>query len=155
MITAKIESNQMDLDLLIPKGERSPIRDFLESLAATSKVQATASIARGQYKHLKFGSLSARITIQDGMLDLDRVSGQSTNGEVAGRIVVQLPRKQPAEAEISVRATGLLVEDVLKLAGDKGARNHRRSSSDGDDPRPWEEPARAVSHVERQGGCSA
>jgi uncharacterized protein involved in outer membrane biogenesis len=119
MITAKIEANQMDLDLLIPKGRRSPIRDFLEILAATSKVHATASITRGHYKHLKFGNLSARITIQDGVLDLDRLSGQSSNGEVAGRIVVQLPRKEPAEAEISVRATGVLVEDVLKLAGDK------------------------------------
>jgi uncharacterized protein involved in outer membrane biogenesis len=118
-ITAKIESNQMDLDLLIPKGERSPIREFLETLAATSKVQATASIARGHYKHLKFGSLSARIIIQDGMLDLDRVYGQSTNGEVAGRIVVQLPPKHPADAELSVRATGLLVEDMLKFFGPK------------------------------------
>lgn len=119
-ITAKIESNQMDLDLLIPKGQRSPMRDFLEFLAATSKVQATASIVHGRYKHLKFGSLAARITIQDGVLDLDRVSGQSANGEVAGRLVVQLPPKQPAEAELAVRATGLLVEDVLKLAGEKG-----------------------------------
>ncbi|TKB94414.1 MAG: AsmA family protein [Nitrospira sp.] len=119
-ITAKIESNQMDLDLLIPKGQRSPMRDFLEFLAATSKVQATASIAHGRYKHLKFGSLAARITIQDGVLDLDRVSGQSANGEVAGRLVVQLPPKQPAEAELAVRATGLLVEDLLKLAGEKG-----------------------------------
>ena len=118
-ITAKIESNQMDLDLLVPKGARSLIREFLETLAATSKVQATATMARGRYKHLKFGSLSARITIQDGMLDLDRVSGQSTNGEVAGRIVVQLPPKQPADAELSVRATGLLVEDVLKFFGPK------------------------------------
>ena len=118
-ITAKIESNQMDLDLLIPKVERSPIRDFLETLAATSKVNATASIARGHYKHLKFGSLSARIMIQDGVLDVDRVSGQSPSGEVAGRIVVQLPRKEPAEAELSVRATGLLVEDVLKFLGPK------------------------------------
>jgi uncharacterized protein involved in outer membrane biogenesis len=119
LITAKIESSQMDLDLLIPKGHRSPIRDFLEYLAATSKSQATVSMARGHYKHLKFGSLSARVTIQDGVLDLDRMSGQSTNGEVAGRIVVQLPSKQPADAELSVRATGLLVEDVLKLAGEK------------------------------------
>jgi hypothetical protein len=116
-ITAKIEANQMDLDLLIPKSQGSPIREFLETLAATSKVQATASLARGHYKHLKFGSLSARIMIQDGVLDLDRLSGQSTNGEVAGRIVVQLPRKEPADAEVSVRATGLSVEDVLKLVG--------------------------------------
>jgi len=118
-ITAKIESNQMDLDLLIPQGERSPIRDFLETLAATSKVTATASIARGHYKHLKFGSLSARITIQDGVLDLDRLSGRSSKGEVAGRIVVQLSPTQPADAELSVRATGLLMEDVLKLFGPK------------------------------------
>jgi uncharacterized protein involved in outer membrane biogenesis len=120
VITAKIESNQMDLDLLIPKGERSPIREFLETLAATSRVQATASMARGHYKHLKFGNLSARITIQDGVLDVDRVSGRSASGEMVGRMVVQLPRREPADAEISVRATGLLVEDVLKLFGPKG-----------------------------------
>jgi len=118
-ITAKIESNQMDLDLLIPKGERSPIREFLETLAATSKVNATASVTRGHYKHLKFGSLSARIMIQDGVLDVDRLSGQWTSGGVAGRIVVQLPPHEPAAAEISVRATGLLVEDVLKFLGPK------------------------------------
>jgi uncharacterized protein involved in outer membrane biogenesis len=120
LITARIDSNQMDIDLLIPKGQRAPIRDFLEWLAATSKVSATASIARGHYKHLKFGGLSARITIQDGILDLDRVSGQSTNGDIAGRLVVQLPRREPADAELSLRATGLLVEDMYKLAGSKG-----------------------------------
>lgn len=119
-ISARIESNKLDIDLLIPKGERSPMREFLEMLAATSKVSATASIARGHYKHLKFGGLSARITIQDGVLDVDRVSGQSTNGDLAGRIVVQLPRREPADAEISVRATGLLVEDMFKLVGAKG-----------------------------------
>ncbi|HEU4686429.1 MAG TPA: AsmA-like C-terminal domain-containing protein [Nitrospira sp.] len=117
VISAKLESNQMDIDLLIPKGARSPIREFLEMLAATSRVSATASITRGHYKHLKFGGLSARITIQDGVLDVDRVVGQSTNGEIAGRLVVQLPRHQPAEAEVSVRATGLLVGDMMRLAG--------------------------------------
>jgi len=117
VITAKIESNQMDLDLLIPKGDRSPIREFLEALAATSKVQATVSMARGHYKHLKFGSLSTRVMIQDGVLDLDRISGRSPNGEVAGRAVVQLPRRQPADAEISLRVTGLPVDDALKLFG--------------------------------------
>lgn len=120
VITAKLESNQMDIDLLIPKGERSPMREFLELLAATSKVSATAALGRGHYKHMKFGSLSARITIQDGVLDIDRISGQSTNGEIAGRIAVQMPRHEPAEAEVSVRATGLLFDDLLKLAGAKG-----------------------------------
>ena len=119
-ITAKLESNKMDLDLLIPKGQRAPIRDFLEWLAATSRVTANAAITRGHYKHMKFGGLSARLNIQDGVLDVDRISGQSTNGDVTGRIVVQLPKEQPAEAEISARATGVLVEDVLRLVGSSG-----------------------------------
>jgi hypothetical protein len=115
VVTGKIESNQMDLDLLIPKGERSPIREFLETLAATSQTTMTAAIARGHYKHLKFGNLSARLNIQDGVLDIDRIAGQSTSGQLAGRVVVHLPRRAPAEVEVSLRATGLPVEDLIKL----------------------------------------
>jgi uncharacterized protein YhdP len=70
---------------------------------------------RGHYKHLKFGNLSARVNIQDGVLDVDRIAGNSTHGQLAGRIVVQLPRKEPADIEFSVRATGLQVQDLLKL----------------------------------------
>ncbi|ALA59645.1 DUF3971 domain-containing protein [Nitrospira moscoviensis] len=115
VITGKIESNQLDIDLLIPKGERSPMREFLETLAATSQVTMLASVTRGHYKHLKFGGLSARVNIQDGVLDVDRIAGNSTHGQLAGRIVVQLPRKEPADIEFSVRATGLQVQDLLRL----------------------------------------
>ncbi len=115
VILGKIESNQLDLDLLIPKGERSPIREFLETLAATSQVTVSAAVARGYYKHLKFGAVSARVTIQDGVLDVDRLAGDSTNGHVAGRLVVHLPKQAPADVEMSVRATGLQVTDLLRL----------------------------------------
>ncbi|MDO9119059.1 MAG: AsmA-like C-terminal domain-containing protein [Nitrospira sp.] len=115
VITGKIESNQLDLDLVIPKGERSPMRELLETLASSSQVTMTASAARAHYRHLKFGGLTARITIQDGVLDIDRIGGDSTNGQVAGRVVVQLPAKAPAETEVSLRATGVAVEDLLRL----------------------------------------
>lgn len=115
VISGKIESNQLDIELLIPKGERSPIREFLETLAATSQVTMLASVARGHYKHLKVGGLSARVTIQDGILDVDRIAGNSTYGQLAGRVVVQLPRNAPAEIEASMRATGLQIQDLLKL----------------------------------------
>lgn len=115
-ITGKIESNQLDMSLLIPKGERTPIREFLETLAATSQVTMSAAIARGRYKHLKFSSLAARINIQDGVLDIDRLSGESTHGQVAGRLVVQLPPKAPADFDLSFRATGVEFEDLLRLA---------------------------------------
>ena len=115
VITGKIESNQLDLDLVIPKGERSPMRELLEALASSSQVTMTASAARAHYRHLKFGGLTARITIQDGVLDIDRIGGDSTNGQVAGRVVVRLPAKAPAETEVSLRATGVAVEDLLRL----------------------------------------
>lgn len=114
-ISGKIESNQLDLSLVIPKGERTPIREFLETLAATSQVTMSAAIARGRYKHMKFSSLAARINIQDGVLDIDRLSGESTHGHVAGRLVVQLPPKAPADLDLSFRATGIEFEDLLML----------------------------------------
>ena len=115
IVTGKIESNQLDLSLVIPKGERTPIREFLETLAATSHVTMTAAVARGRYKHLKFNSLAARINIQDGVLDIDRLSGESTHGQVAGRLVLQLPPKAPADFDLSFRATGMEFEDLLRL----------------------------------------
>ena len=115
IIAGKIESNQLDLSLLIPKGERTPIRELLETLAATSHVTMSAAIARGRYKHLKLGSLAARINIQDGVVDVDRLSGESSHGHVAGRVVVQLPPKAPADFDLSFRATGIEIEDLLRL----------------------------------------
>ncbi|HSN04224.1 MAG TPA: AsmA-like C-terminal domain-containing protein [Nitrospira sp.] len=115
VITGKIESDQLDLDLVIPKGERSPMREFLEYLAATSQTTMTVSAARAHYKHLKFGGLTARIMLQDGILDIDRISGGSANGQVAGRVVAQLPRNGPTDVDVSLRATGLEVEDLLRL----------------------------------------
>ncbi|HET6675121.1 MAG TPA: AsmA-like C-terminal domain-containing protein [Nitrospiraceae bacterium] len=117
LIAAKIESPQLDIDLLIPKGERSPIRELLELLAATSQVSATFSIDKGYYKHLRFGGLSGRMVIQDGVLDLDRVAGQSGAGQVAGRLVVHLPRHAPAETEGSIRMTGIPFEALVPLLG--------------------------------------
>ena len=117
VIAVKLESSQMDLDLLIPKGQRSPIREFLETLASTSQVSATATIERGLYKHMRFGGLSGRLTIQDGVLDLDRIVGQSGTGHVAGRMVVRLPKGEPADTETSVRMTGIPFEAVLPLLG--------------------------------------
>lgn len=115
-VTGKIESNQLDLSLVIPKGGRSPIREFLETLAATSHVTMSAAVAKGHYRHMKFTTLSARMNIQDGVLDIDRLSGESVHGHVAGRLVVRLPPKAPADSDLSFRVTGVEFDDLLRLA---------------------------------------
>jgi hypothetical protein len=137
VVAAKIESSHMDIDLLIPKGDRSPLREFLETLAATSRVSAVATIERGIYKQIRLGGLNCRLTIQDGVLDIDRISGQSDTGQLAGRVVVQLPRQAPAETEASIRLTGIPMDEVLPLLGSKNqwvAGDLRLSVPS----RPWE-----------------
>lgn len=114
IITGTIESNQLDLSLLIPKGDRSPMRDLLETLAETSQVEVSATAARSQYKHFKFASLSARVIMHDRALNVDRFSAESAHGQVAGRLVAHLPRKEPADVEVSFRATGVPVEELLQ-----------------------------------------
>lgn len=115
VVTGTIESNQLDLALLIPRIERSPIREFLENLAAGSQVTMGVTVSRGYYRHMKFGGLSARVTIQDGILDVDRIVGESAHGQLAGRMVARLPQKAPAEVEWSFRASGVPFEDLVKL----------------------------------------
>lgn len=116
-IMAKIESSHLDIDLIIPKEGRSPVRDLLEYLAATSQVTATALIERGVYKQFRVGGLSGRINIENGVLDIDRVNARSEGGHITGRLVVHLPKEEPADAEASFRVAGVPLEELSHLVG--------------------------------------
>jgi len=119
VITAAIESPHLDFELLIPKGERSPVRDFLEDLAATSRVTATVDVTRGRYKHLTLSELSARVTIGDETVEASRIGGQIDEGTLSeSRLVVRLPKLKPAEGEVSLRLTGLPAERLMPFMGD-------------------------------------
>ncbi len=119
VITATVESPYLDLELLIPKGERSPARDFLEDLAATSRVTATVDITRGRYQQLSVSELSARVVIGDETLEASRISGQVEEGSLSeSRLVVRLPKRKPAEGEVSIRLSGFPTEKLMPLMGD-------------------------------------
>lgn len=116
-LAVKIESSRLDLELLIPKEGRSPVRDFLELLADKTQVAATASIERGTYKSMRVAGLTSRIAIEHGVLDIDRINARSEGGHLSGRVVVQLPKNQPADAEATVRLTGIPFEELSRLTG--------------------------------------
>jgi hypothetical protein len=82
-------------------------------------VVATVSIDRGMYKTLVFNSLTSRLNIRGNVLDVDRISGDTDDGHVAGRVVVFLPPLKPAELDVSFRFSGLPVERLLQLTGDE------------------------------------
>ncbi len=91
-----IGAPQFDLDLLIPKGARSPIRDILEEVAATSEVDAQFRFTKAWYKALDFQDLSAQVRIANGVVDLAKVQGATESGRVNGRVVIRLPQGAPA-----------------------------------------------------------
>ena len=117
LITGKIESKHMDLLLLVPSGNRSPMREFLETLAEHGQTTLSLAIAQGRYHHVTVEGLSARVTIRERTLDIDRITGGIGEGQVAGRLVSRLPKNAPAEVDLSFRTTSLPVEDWLQLAG--------------------------------------
>src|SRR5437867_5688517 len=92
---------------------------MLETLAESTRLVATVSVDRGAYKQFLFSNLSCRVNIGDGVLDVDRISGHSDGGNIAGRLVVQLPKQKPADAEVSVRLTGVPFEEFTHLFGTK------------------------------------
>ncbi len=119
VITANVESPYLDLELLIPKGARSPARDFLEELAATSRVTATVGITRGRYQQLSVSELSARVAIGDETVEASRISAQVEEGSLSeSRLVVRLPKRKPAEGEVSLRLSGFPAEKLMPLLGD-------------------------------------
>lgn len=117
VINLQVESSQLDLDLLIPKGARSPVRDVLEMLAATSQVVVAVNVDHGRYKRFVFTDLSWRVNLINGVLDVDRISGDTEEGHIAGRLIARLPRLQPAELEVSLRVTGVPFERVTSTFG--------------------------------------
>ncbi len=118
-IDVTIESYQLDLDLLIPKGRRSPVRDFLEHLAAGSQTAATVAIDRGLYKELVFTDLSSQLHIRDGAIYVDQITGEASGGRIDGRLAIRIPKQKSAAVEASFTLSDIPFEKVLLLAGDE------------------------------------
>jgi hypothetical protein len=119
VVTATVESPSLNIELLVPKGERSPIRDFLEDLAATSRVTATVDVTQGRYKQISLSELTARVAIGEETVDISRITGRIEEGTLSeSRIVVRLPKLKPAEGEVSLHLSGFPAEKLMPLVGD-------------------------------------
>ncbi|MCH6557148.1 MAG: AsmA-like C-terminal domain-containing protein [Nitrospirae bacterium] len=117
--TLEIQSPQLDLDLLIPKGKRSPVRDMLERLAATSRVVVDVRVKRGVYEQMTLRDLTWRATIADETLHLDQIHARTDEGTVAGSLRVKLPKQKPAEGALALQVNGMPFQEFTHLLGTK------------------------------------
>ncbi|MDT7041172.1 AsmA-like C-terminal domain-containing protein [Candidatus Nitronereus thalassa] len=95
-VTFQINAPEFDIDLLVPKGERSPLRDVLETIAATHTVGGNLIFTRAWYKDLQLQNLKGRLRIKNGFVGVDQITGKTDSGSLEGRFLIHLPVRQPA-----------------------------------------------------------
>ena len=116
-IDVVLESSSLDLDLLIPKGKRSSLRDMLEDLAAYSTVVGNIQIDRPTYKMLKAENFSSILKIRDGLVTLDRIRGQAYGQPIAGRVFIHLPQNKSAAIRSSFHVRALPFDQIHQSIG--------------------------------------
>jgi len=140
-IQATLDSPRLDLALLIPEGERSPVRTAMEAISGSAKLALTASVKNGRYRGVPFDEIQATVTGADGVLVADPLSGRMGTGTIAGQARIALPKGKPASVETSLRLHGIAVEPVFQSLGIKeplftGVLNLEGAiSGNGNDPR--------------------
>lgn len=120
-----ITSPKFDIDLLIPKGERSPLRIFLEDTAEKSGVFGKIHFEQAWYKSLEFEDLTGRIRIQDGMIRMYQITGKTEQGKLGGHLEVHLPRGRPATVKTNLDFSDIPVEKFWRsFINKKGYEKH-------------------------------
>ncbi|UCE63773.1 MAG: AsmA-like C-terminal domain-containing protein [Nitrospirota bacterium] len=116
-INVILESTKFDIDLVIPKEGRTPLRDFLEYLADQGTLKGTVTIDGPRYKDVPLKNLTALLRIHDNLVILDKIRAESDGGPLAGRVLVHLPPSKPAAVRGSFHIKGLPFEQVHQSVG--------------------------------------
>jgi hypothetical protein len=102
VVEVALDSPGMDLDLLIPKGERSPIRTALELITGSAKLSGAASIRHGAYKGIDFEQIRAKLSGGNNKLIVDSINGTLPVGVVTGQVTLGLLPEKPITVESSL-----------------------------------------------------
>jgi hypothetical protein len=124
-VSLVIESSQLNLGLLQPTGRsdqptqatRSP--NFFSTWWAEGRVAATVFAKSAYYDRFLFTNLSCHLSLDNGVLTIDRLSGDTDDGHLGGRIVVQPPDRGIGHVKSAFRITGIPVERLLSLIATK------------------------------------
>lgn len=116
-IQAAFDSPGLDLALLIPEGERSPVRAAIETLISRATLSATVTIRNGRYHGVPFDEIQAKMSGEDGALVMDPVTARMGKGTAAGQTRVALSPGKPAAVETSLHVKGVAVEPVFRSLG--------------------------------------
>lgn len=119
------DSSQFDLRRLIPEREPqegvrrpSPMPEPLSSLLQESHVAATLFVKHLYYRRLLITDVTCRISLKNGLVQIDRLMGDTDDGHLAGRLSVPATAQTPSTMGLSLDVNGIPVQHVMaSLAG--------------------------------------
>ncbi len=118
-----VESSQLDVASFRPSQKKSPHsgRDRPVGKAWWSDVTLDAFVFADHVYYKKFlvTDLSSRIVWDHGLLTVERISGDTNDGHVAGQVKVRADGRRIEQARSTFRASGIPVERLLGLVSEK------------------------------------
>ncbi len=117
--TILVESSKLDVTRLLPAGGGSePSDEGLERLkqwAASGHADVTAIVKQAHYHRLQFRTLSARLRVEEGRMELSDVIGKTPDGVLSGRLVARVASHKPMDVEGDLQIDGMPVHQLLSV----------------------------------------
>ncbi|HJR76843.1 MAG TPA: AsmA-like C-terminal domain-containing protein [Nitrospiraceae bacterium] len=115
-----VESSQLNIQSLRLADSQNPSSSsdsfpVVRAWLGAGSVEATILIDYAYYEHTLLTGLSCRARFQQGSLTIDRISGDTDDGHLGGRFVLQLPERGRGVMRTAVRVSGLPVERLAAL----------------------------------------
>ena len=117
--TLHVESDKLDLGSLRiagdPTEKPSGGPNAFQRWLAAAELDAMVFVGQASYADLLLTGLSSAVSMKHGQLTVDRISGDTNKGHVAGRLVAHLPDSVSGQVEVSLRANGIPLHPLLAL----------------------------------------
>jgi hypothetical protein len=117
-----VESSQLDiasLKLARADGSSSDSFPVMRSWWGDGSVDATVLIDYAYYERTLLSGLSCRLRFQHGTLTIDRISGDTDDGHLGGRVVLNMSEQGRRSVRSSWQVSGLPVDRLAALIDDK------------------------------------
>jgi len=118
-IQSTIDASGLDLARLVPSGERSALRESLESFLDKGRLAVTLALRKARYQGWAFDEIHATVAGHRHALVLDPITGRMDTGILTGQSRISLPIGKPAAVDVTLHLQGIAVEPVFRSLGIK------------------------------------
>jgi hypothetical protein len=119
-----VESSQIDFQSLRLAGSNgssssSDAFPVMRTWWADGSLEATILVDYAYYERTLLSGLSCRVRFEHGTLTIDRISGDTDDGHLGGRIVLNMSERSRRTVRSALHVSGLPVERLFSLMDDR------------------------------------